>query len=47
MLVPFVYNVESSVITIPILILTIIQFIADILILASINTAKKELGQLD
>ncbi|HEY5525886.1 MAG TPA: hypothetical protein VIK26_11215 [Clostridium sp.] len=47
MLVPFVYNLESSVITIPILILTIIQFVADILILASINTAKKELAQLD
>lgn len=47
MLMPFVYNIESSVITIPLVILKIIQFIANILILVLINTAKKELGQLE
>lgn len=41
MFIPFVYNIESLFITIPMMILTIIQFIAGILILVSINTAKK------
>ena len=47
MFIPFVYNVESSFVTIPITILIIIQFVSGILILALINTAKKELVQFE
>jgi hypothetical protein len=46
MLIPFSYNVEHLFITVPITILTIAEFVAYILILFLINTAKKELIEL-